>query len=182
MFQRVDYQVIKKRLEEPRRFIQVVMGPRQVGKSTVVRQVLADVSQPYSMFTADAVPAGNMFWISECWESVRRKMKAEGATEYILVVDEVQKIDSWSEAVKKEWDADTFNGVNIKVVLLGSSRVMLDYGLADSLMGRFERIVMPHWSYPEMREAFGFSLEQYVYFGAYPGAAPLVGDENRWLE
>ena len=182
MFQRIDYQVIKKRLEEPRRFIQVVMGPRQVGKSTVVRQVLADVSQPYSMFTADAVPAGNMFWISECWESVRRKMKAEGATEYILVVDEVQKIDSWSEAVKKEWDADTFNGVNIKVVLLGSSRVMLDYGLADSLMGRFERIVMPHWSYPEMREAFGFTLEQYVYFGAYPGAAPLVGDENRWLE
>lgn len=182
MFQRSEYQIIKKRIEEPRKFIQVVMGPRQVGKSTVVRQVLADVSQPYSMFTADAVPAGNLFWISECWETVRRKMKAEGAEEYILVIDEVQKIDSWSEAVKKEWDADTFNDVNIKVVLLGSSRVMLDYGLADSLMGRFERIVMSHWSYSEMREAFGFSLEQYVYFGAYPGAAPLIDDENRWLE
>lgn len=160
----------------------MVMGPRQVGKSTVVRQVLADCSQPYSMFTADAVPASNLFWISECWETVRRKMKAEGATEYVLVIDEVQKIDSWSEAVKKEWDADTFNGVNIKVVLLGSSRVLLDYGLADSLTGRFERIVMSHWSYPEMREAFGFTLEQYVYFGAYPGAASLIGDENRWLE
>lgn len=182
MFQRAEYQIIKKRLEEPRRFIQVVMGPRQVGKSTVVRQVLADVSQPYSMFTADAVPAGNLFWISECWETARRKMKAEGAEEYILVIDEVQKIDSWSEAVKKEWDADTFNDVNIKVVLLGSSRMMLDYGLADSLMGRFERIVMPHWSYPEMRDAFGFSLEQYIYFGAYPGAASLIDDENRWLE
>lgn len=182
MFQRSEYQIIKKRIEEPRKFIQVVMGPRQVGKSTVVRQVLADVSQPYSMFTADAVPAGNLFWISECWETVRRKMKAEGAEEYILVIDEVQKIDSWSEAVKKEWDADTFNDVNIKVVLLGSSRVMLDYGLADSLMGRFERIVMSHWSYSEMREAFGFSLEQYVYFGAYPGAAPLIDDEIRWLE
>ena len=182
MFQRAEYQIIKKRLEEQRRFIQVVMGPRQVGKSTVVRQVLADISQPYSMFTADAVPAGNLFWISECWETARRKMKAEGAEEYILVIDEVQKIDSWSEAVKKEWDADTFNNTNIKVVLLGSSRVMLDYGLADSLMGRYERIVMPHWSYPEMRDAFGFSLEQYIYFGAYPGAAPLIGDENRWLE
>ena len=182
MFQRTEYQIIKKRLKEPRRFIQVVMGPRQVGKSTVMRQVLADISQPYSMFTADAVPAGNLFWINECWETVRRKMKAEGAEEYILVIDEVQKIGSWSEAVKKEWDADTFNDVNIKVVLLGSSRVLLDYGLADSLMGRFERIVMPHWSYPEMREAFGFSLEQYVYFGAYPGAAPLIDDENRWLE
>ena len=182
MFQRAEYQIITKRLEEPRRFIQVVMGPRQVGKSTVVRQVLADCTQPYAMFTADAVPVGNLFWISECWDTVRRKMKVENAEEYILVIDEVQKIDSWSEAVKKEWDADTFNGLNIKVVLLGSSRVMLDYGLADSLMGRFERIVMPHWSYPEMREAFGFSLEQYIYFGAYPGAAPLIDDENRWLE
>ena len=120
MFQRSEYQIIKKRIEEPRKFIQVVMGPRQVGKSTVVRQVLADVSQPYSMFTADAVPAGNLFWISECWETARRKMKTEGAEEYILVIDEVQKIDSWSEAVKKEWDVDTFNDVNIKVVLLGS--------------------------------------------------------------
>lgn len=182
MFQRAEYQIIKKRLEEPRRFIQVVMGPRQVGKSTVVRQVLADCTQPYAMFTADAVPVGNLFWIGECWDTVRRKMKVENAEEYILVIDEVQKIDSWSEAVKKEWDADTFNGLNIKVVLLGSSRVMLDYGLADSLMGRFERIVMPHWSYPEMRDAFGFSLEQYMYFGAYPGAAPLIDDENRWLE
>lgn len=85
---------------------------------------MADVSQPYSMFTADAVPASNLFWIIDCWEMVRRKMKAEGAVEYILVIDEVQKIDSWSEAVKKEWDADTFNGLNIKVVLLGSSRVI----------------------------------------------------------
>ena len=182
MFQRAEYQIIKSRLEEPRRFIQVVMGPRQVGKSTVVRQVLADSTLPYSMFTADAVPASDIRWISGIWESVRRKMKAEGASEHILVIDEVQKVNSWSEAVKKEWDADTFNGLNIKVVLLGSSRVMLDYGLADSLMGRFERIVMPHWSYPEMRDAFGFSLEQYVYFGAYPGAAPLISDENRWLD
>ena len=182
MFQRAEYQIIRKRIEEPRRFIQVVMGSRQVGKSTVIRQVLADCALPYSMFTADSVPASRLSWIGDCWESVRRKMKAEGASEYLLVIDEVQKVDSWSEAVKKEWDADTFNGLNIKVVLLGSSRVMLDYGLADSLMGRFERIVMPHWSYPEMRDAFGFSLEQYVYFGAYPGAASLIGDEARWLD
>ena len=74
----------------------------------------------------------------------------------ILVIDEVQKVNSWSEAVKKEWDADTFNDLNIKVVLLGSSRVMLDYGFADSLMGRFERIAMPHWSFAEMREAFNW--------------------------
>lgn len=182
MYQRVDYQKLKKRLEEPRRFIQVVMGPRQVGKSTMVKQVLKDCAIPYAMFNADAVPATNLYWISECWESVRQKMKAERASEYILVIDEVQKVNSWSEAVKKEWDADTFNDLNIKVVLLGSSRVMLDYGLADSLMGRFERILMTHWSFAEMRDAFGFSVEQYVYFGAYPGAATLVDDESRWLD
>ncbi len=182
MYQRIEYQVLMKRLEEPRRFIQVVMGPRQVGKSTMVKQVLKDCSCPYMMFTADAVPATNLFWVSECWEAVRRKMKAEAAKSYVLVIDEVQKVNAWSEAVKKEWDSDTFNDLNIKVVLLGSSRVLLDYGLADSLMGRFERIVMPHWSFAEMRDAFGFSLEQYVFYGAYPGAAPLVDDESRWLD
>ncbi|MBO7495576.1 MAG: ATP-binding protein [Salinivirgaceae bacterium] len=182
MHQRAGYQIIKKRLEEPRKFIQVVMGPRQVGKSTVIKQVLHDCPLPYTMFTADAVPATNLYWISECWETVRRKMKAEGQREHILVIDEVQKVNAWSEAVKKEWDADTFNDVNIKVVLLGSSRVMLDYGLADSLTGRFERILMPHWSYAEMRDAFGMSLEQYIYFGSYPGAAAFATDEDRWLD
>ncbi|MBP5366201.1 MAG: ATP-binding protein [Bacteroidales bacterium] len=182
MHQRAEYKTIKKRLEEPRKFIQVLMGPRQVGKSTVIKQVLRDIKLPYQMFTADTVPATNLYWISECWETVRRKMKTEGAQEYVLVIDEVQKVNSWSEAVKKEWDADTFNDLNIKVVLLGSSRVMLDYGLADSLTGRFERILMPHWSFTEMRDAFGFSIEQYVYYGAYPGAATLASDEYRWLE
>lgn len=182
MFQRTEYKTLKERIEEPRRFIQVVMGPRQVGKSTMVKQVLTDSHIPYMLFTADAVPASNTTWISECWATVRRKMKVDGAKEYLLVIDEVQKVNSWSEMVKKEWDSDTFSDTNIKVVLLGSSRVLLDSGLADSLMGRFERIVMQHWSYPEMRDAFGFSIEQYVYFGAYPGGAPLISDERRWLD
>ena len=182
MYRRAEYQILKKRIEEPRRFIQVVMGSRQVGKSTTVKQVLNDCHCPFMMFNADTVPATNMHWITDCWESVRRKMKAESANEYLMVIDEVQKVNSWSEVVKKEWDYDTFNDTNIKVILLGSSRVMLDYGLADSLMGRFERIVMPHWSFAEMRDAFGFSLEQYIYYGAYPGSASLVDDESRWAD
>ena len=98
----------------------------------------------------------------------------------ILVIDEIQKLKNWSEHIKKEWDADSLNHVNIKVALLGSSRVLLEKGLAESLMGRYEEIRMSHWSYPEMKEAFGMSLEQYIYYGGYPGAAMLISDEDRW--
>lgn len=179
MYQRADYKVIKKRLEEPRRFVQVVMGPRQVGKSTVVRQVLSDLSHPYLLFSADNVPASSSTWVSNCWQSVRRLQNDKGWGSIILVIDEIQKVANWSEVVKKEWDDDTFYGRNIKVLLLGSSRVLLEKGLSESLAGRFEEIRMGHWSFQEMRDCFGFSLDRYLFFGGYPGAAPLMEDEDR---
>lgn len=179
MYQRADYKVIKKRLEEPRRFVQVVMGPRQVGKSTVVRQVLSDLSHPYLLFSADNVPASSSTWVSDCWQSVRRLQNDKGWGSIILVIDEIQKVANWSEVVKKEWDDDTFYGRNIKVLLLGSSRVLLEKGLSESLAGRFEEIRMGHWSFQEMRDCFGFSLDRYLFFGGYPGAAPLMEDEDR---
>lgn len=182
MFVRAHYQIITKRLQEPRRFVQIVMGPRQVGKSTTVKQVLKDIRTPYLFFSADNIPATNRGWITECWTEARVRMKTEKLDEILLVIDEVQKVVGWSEAVKKEWDADTFSDTNIKVLLLGSSRVMLEKGLADSMAGRFEAIKMPHWSFDEMRQAFGFTLEQYVYYGAYPGAAPLIDEPERWSE
>ena len=180
MYKREQYQTIKSRMEEPRRFLQVVLGPRQIGKTTVVKQVLKDLDLPYQFFSADNVPATQTAWIADCWNTVRTQLRVEGYPEFILVIDEIQKIKNWSEAVKKEWDADTFNDINIKVILLGSSRVLLEKGLSDSMMGRFEEIRMTHWSYPEMHEAFGLSLEQYLFFGGYPGAAPLIKDEERW--
>ena len=180
MYKRKQYQTIKSRMEEPRRFLQVVLGPRQIGKTTVVKQVLKDLDFPYQFFSADNVPATQTAWIADCWNTVRTQLRVEGYPEFILVIDEIQKIKNWSEAVKKEWDADTFNDINIKVILLGSSRVLLEKGLSDSMMGRFEEIRMTHWSYPEMHEAFGLSLEQYLFFGGYPGAAPLIKDEERW--
>ena len=174
MYKRSVYQTIRKRLEEPRRFIQTVIGPRQVGKSTVVKQVLMDIKEPYQFFSADNVPATNSAWISNCWAAVRSLMVSKGLTSMILVIDEIQKISNWSEVVKKEWDEDTFNNYNIKVLLLGSSRVLLVKGLSESLAGRFEEIRMGHWSYLEMKECFGFTLDQYMYVGGYPGAAPLI--------
>ena len=180
MYKRAEYQTIKKRLEEKRKFIQVVMGPRQVGKSTVVKQVIQDLNTPYQLFSADNVPASNSAWVSNCWAAVRSLMQSRGYESIILIIDEIQKIQNWSEVVKKEWDDDTFNDRNIKVLLLGSSRVLLEKGLSESLGGRFEEIRMTHWSYPEMHECFGLSLDQYLFYGGYPGAAELISDPDRW--
>lgn len=182
MYKRAEYQLIKKRIEEPRKFIQVVMGARQIGKSTVVKQVLKDLGAPYQLFSADNVPTTNSAWISDCWAAVRSLKESKGWESMILVIDEIQKISNWSEVVKKEWDDDTFHDRDIKVLLLGSSRVLLEKGLSESLAGRFEEIRMSHWSYPEMRDCFGFSLDQYLFYGGYPGAASLIDDDDRFSQ
>lgn len=181
MYKRYHFNLVKSRLEEPRRFIQAIVGPRQIGKSTVVRQVLEEIHIPYTFESADAVDPKDRGWIADLWESARSRMKYGGFEEYLLVIDEIHKIDDWSNLVKKEWDVDTFHGIRLKVVVLGSSRLLLKSGLNESLAGRFELIRMTHWSYQEMRDAFGFTLEQYIYFGGYPGSAPLIGDKPRWL-
>lgn len=180
MYIKSEYKLITERLKEPRKFIQVVMGPRQVGKSTVVKQVLEDIDMPFMFYSADQISENSNTWISNCWAATRSTKEQQNYNTIILVIDEVQKIANWSEAVKKEWDSDTFYDRDIKVLLLGSSRVLLVKGLSESLAGRFEEIRMTHWTYPEMKDAFGFSLDQYIYFGGYPGAAHLVTDEDRW--
>ena len=167
-------------LQEPRRTIQVVAGPRQVGKTTLVKQVLQQLSTPSRFFNADGVEPDDKDWIAARWEEVRALMHFNQYQEIVLVIDEVHKINNWSEQVKREWDADTFNDVNIKVVLLGSSRLLLKKGLTESLAGRFEILSMTHWSFQEMQEAFGWDINQYVYFGGYPGSAPYVNNEARW--
>ena len=145
MYKRSEYQIIKSRLEEDRKFLQVVMGARQVGKSTVVKQVLKDINIPFQFFSADNVPASNSAWISNCWAATRSLQESNNLECIIIVIDEIQKIANWSEVIKKEWDDDTFNDRNIKVLLLGSSRVLLEKGLSESLAGRFEEIRMSHW-------------------------------------
>ena len=158
----------------------VLAGPRQVGKSTLVRQVVQELTIPYSVEVADAVDPKDSDWIRRIWEGARTTMTLRGEQEHLLVIDEIQKIDNWSEVVKREWDEDTRRHIQLKVVLLGSSRLLLKKGLTESLAGRFELIRLGHWSYHEMHEAFGMTLDQFIYFGGYPGAAPLVEDEKRW--
>lgn len=180
MYKRPQFNELKSRLSEARDKIQTISGPRQVGKSTMIKQVLQETDIPYLSVIADNVPKTDTFWISEMWSSARARMKATKASEFLLVIDEVHKLNNWSEAIKKEWDEDTRNDINMKVVILGSSRLLLKDGLTESLAGRFELIRMPHWSYNEMHEAFGMDLEQFIYFGGYPGGAKYVHDERRW--
>lgn len=177
---RKQFDTLKERILEPRRFMQVLAGPRQVGKSTLVGQVLEQVAIPHAIEVADAVDPKDSDWIHRVWEAARTTMMLRGVEEYLLVIDEVQKIENWSEVVKKEWDADTRDRVNLKVVLLGSSRLLLKKGLTESLAGRFELIRMPHWSLREMQDAFDVTLDQYIYYGGYPGPAHMLNDERRW--
>lgn len=177
---RKQYDTLKIRILEPRKFIQVLAGPRQVGKSTLVNQVLDSINIPHSLEVADAIKPTDSDWIRRVWEGARTTMMLRGEQERLLVIDEIQKIDNWSEAVKKEWDEDTRKRVNLKVVLLGSSRLLLRKGLTESLAGRFELIRIGHWSLKEMQDAFGITVDQYIYFGGYPGPAKMIGDEKRW--
>lgn len=180
MYIRPQSHILQERIAEPRQFIQVIVGPRQVGKSTMVQQVLEETTIPHIYETADTVEPSQLMWIHEIWERVRAKMEFSHLSEYLLVIDEIQKINNWSEYVKKEWDFDTRHKRNIKVVLLGSSRIMLQHGLTESLMGRFELIRMGHWTYMEMRDAFGWDINQYIYYGGYPAGATLIQKETRW--
>ena len=173
------HSVLLRRLREKRRFLQVLAGPRQVGKTTLARQVMEDLKRPAHYASADEPTLRERAWIGQQWDVARLKAR-ESRAGGLLILDEIQKVSGWSEIVKVEWEADTHSATPLKVVLLGSSPLLIQKGLTESLAGRFEIIHMPHWSFGEMREAFGWGVEQYVYFGAYPGAAPLIGEPERW--
>jgi len=179
MIRRSIHNELLKRLKEKRRFVQVLAGPRQVGKTTVVRQVMEASRMPAHYASADEPTLRDRTWLEQQWDIARLKA-GEGKVGALLVLDEIQKLADWSNAVKLLWDADTHAGVPLKVVLLGSSPLLIQSGLTESLAGRFELIAVPHWSFTEMREAFGWNLEQYIFYGAYPGAAELIDEPQRW--
>lgn len=171
---------LARRLAEPRRFIQTVAGPRQVGKTTLVQQVIEDSGLPARFASADEPTLRGHAWIEQQWDAARLTADSEGKRGAVLVLDEIQKISGWSETVKRLWDEDTRAKRRLKVVLLGSAPLLITRGLTESLAGRFEILHLPHWSYAEMRSAFGWSLEQYLFYGGYPGSAPLIREPQRW--
>lgn len=155
----------------------MVAGPRQAGKTTLVAQAVEGLPIPVRMASADEPALRGPDWIAAQWEAARLEAGPAGG---VLVVDEVQKAAGWAESVKRLWDEDSRAGRQLRVVLLGSAPVLVEHGLSESLAGRFEVIRVPHWSLAEMRAAFGTTLDEFVFFGGYAGAAPLIADEPRW--
>ena len=157
-----------------------MVGPRQTGKTTIARQIISETNISSHYSSADEPILRDRAWIEQQWETARIKLKTENQEKGILVLDEIQKVTGWSETVKRLWDEDTADGLPLHVVILGSSQLLMQQGLTESLAGRFEIIPIKHWSFTEMRDAFGWDVDRYLYFGGYPGAASLIQDEERW--
>ncbi|MFH0797634.1 MAG: ATP-binding protein [Candidatus Omnitrophota bacterium] len=183
MYKRPVFDVLLRRLSEPRRFIQVLAGPRQTGKTTVAQQILTEIDFPNHYASADEPSLKSCAWIEQQWESGRALVKSpDRKKKALLVLDEIHKVPGWSETVKRLWDEDTFKNIPLQVVLLGSSPLLVQRGLTESLAGRFEIIHVTHWPFSEMKQAFGWELDKYLYYGGYPGAAGLIKERGRWAQ
>ena len=175
MYERPLLKKILTRLYEPK--IQILLGARQVGKTTLIQQALQQTNTPHQYVIAESGYTSS--WIEQQW-AIARSLAAQGSPA-LLVIDEIQKIDNWSERVKRLFDEDKVTGRNVHIVLLGSSSLQLHKGLTESMAGRFEIIHVPHWSFKECEEAFGLSVDEYIFFGSYPGALEYIKDEARFF-
>ena len=198
-YERQEAARLRVRLDEEVQHIVIVTGPRQVGKTTLVQGALRNrrsyyvavdqpadesepfLSQPDSSTSWRSAGPRNEEWLVGEWNRART-MARKSEMGFVLAIDEVQKVSRWSDVIKGLWDADRASGINMHVVLLGSSPLLMQQGLKESLAGRYELIRLNHWSFPEMNEAFDFSLHEYLYFGGYPGSASLIRDEPRWRQ
>ncbi len=179
-YQRRQAGLLAARLDEPRRFLEVVAGPRQTGKTTLVQQVLARWGERARYASADEPTLRDRAWVAAQWDAARRVARESGKAGAVLALDEIQKVSGWPETVKRLWDEDTARRIPLRVILLGSAPLLIQRGLSESLAGRFETLHVPHWGYDEMWAAFGFTLDEYIIFGGYPGSASLIGDPERW--
>lgn len=175
---------LSERLEKGPHFLQIIIGPRQVGKTTAIHQFLRESERPWLYDTADLLSPPDVGWIEALWNQGRQLAKEKGSA--LLVLDEIQKVPRWSEAVKRFHDQDVLSETPLRIVLLGSSALMVQKGLKESLAGRFELLPFSHWDFQECIEAFRLSFEEYVFFGSYPGALSLFfqsgRNEERWQQ
>jgi predicted AAA+ superfamily ATPase len=178
-FQRPIVAELAAALERRPPLLQVLVGARQVGKTTAARQVERHLGWPSHTATADAPVPHPPEWIETQWRLARAKA-GSSKKRILLVLDEVQKVPGWSEVVKRLWDEEVRAGGQLRVLLLGSSALLVQRGLSESLAGRFFLHRCPHWSWPECHAAFGWNLDQWIYYGGYPGAAPFIADEPAW--
>ncbi|MCY3849179.1 MAG: ATP-binding protein [Acidimicrobiaceae bacterium] len=198
-YERSQVDALVERLNEPVSRIIAIFGPRQCGKTTIVHQALAKVPYPFRYEAVDQPPAREPAgpvrpavaevrsaasprgteWLVGVWQQCAEEAARFGS-KFVLVLDEIQKIPQWSETVKGLWDADRVSGCPLHVVVLGSAPMRIEADLTESLAGRFERIRATHWSFDEMRGAFGFDCDEFVFYGGYPGAAGMRSNFERW--
>ena len=160
-YQRKLVSQLRARLQEPRKSIQIVAGPRQTGKITAVLQTLSYVQVLQHFVSADDPTLISQTWLKNEWEQACQlcQRHVDGA---VFVVDEIQRIPGWSEVVKLLWDEDTRLKIPLKVALTGSSSLLMQKGMHESLMGRFEVLYCQHWNLQECRGAFGYNLEEII--------------------
>lgn len=166
-------------LEKKQTVFQVLTGPRQVGKTTIARQVMDKLSFPFIYASADSPLPPGPEWVETQWRRAEVEADRSGGP-VLLVLDEVQKVRGWSEILKSKWDAAIRTARDIRLLVLGSSALLIQAGLSESLTGRFFLHRCSHWPFQECVEAFGWDLPQWLYFGGYPGAAVFCHDESKW--
>ncbi|MFW5871341.1 MAG: ATP-binding protein [Verrucomicrobiota bacterium] len=177
-FQRSEVRRIADNISSEMPVFQVITGPRQAGKTTAANQIMKRFPYESIYASADApVPVGPE-WIESQWLLAERKAEATSQP-VLLVLDEVQKANQWSEAIKSKWDRKKHD---IRLLILGSSALLIQKGLTESLAGRFFLNRFTHWSFEECKQAFGWSLEEWIYFGGYPGTAVFKEDVHQWKQ
>ena len=167
-----------------KKLLQIITGPRQVGKTTSAIQIADKWKGPVVNATADSPLPPGPEWIRAQWNLALTKVKknASGKTSVLLILDEVQKVKGWSEIVKELWDVECREKQGINVIILGSSSLLLQKGLSESLAGRFFLHRCTHWTFDEMERAFSWDMDEWIFYGGYPGAAPLIENEQAWSQ
>ncbi len=169
---------LKKAIKDHPTLIHVVLGPRQVGKTTGVLQYIEPLGERAIYVSADSEIERPSSWLTEQWHLAEASSRCD-----LLVIDEIQKVHNWSEAVKRLWDEKrrSKSQRSLALVLLGSSSLSIQKGLSESLTGRYLLHPVYHWGFKESREAFNIDLDEFLIYGGYPGAYPFRKNQNEWV-
>jgi hypothetical protein len=179
--------VVRERLlgrlaEEAPGRLQLLTGPRQVGKTTLLLGIAEDLGPVARYAACDGPEASLPGWWEGLWTSAEETVRDRGRA--VLLLDEIHAVPDWASHLKGAWDRLRRRRLPVHVVATGSSALRVAAGSRESLAGRFERTTLGHWGARDLVDAFGLGREAaadlIVRRGAYPGAYPLLGDPPRW--